>query len=349
MKAERRNIRPVVVVSVIVILISAYALYSTYDAVQREAINDLNRQQLTHARLAARGIETFFGDQFNALQLLATTPEIVDLSSRGERLIDDYYRIQADKIRIVSRIDANGRIQYAAPYDRKYVGGDISGMRHFQELKRTGKPFVSDVATLLRGFRSVTIQVPVLRDGRFDGAVSLAVSFEHLAKVFLENIRLGKTGYAWMISRDGTELYCPVPGHIGQNVSETSKGFPDLLALTRRMTRGEDGVATYTYNRIRDNVTETVVKHAVFLPVHLINTHWTIIVATPEDDIVATMQFFRNRWLVLLLLLLATGLSTGYISFRAWWVVREQESREKAAQALRESEEKYPEHLRECR
>ena len=78
MKAARRSIRPIAALPVIVILVSGYALYSIFDAVRRQAIDDLNGQQLAHARLAARGIETFFADQFNALQLLATTPEIVD-------------------------------------------------------------------------------------------------------------------------------------------------------------------------------------------------------------------------------------------------------------------------------
>jgi len=47
-----------------------------------------------------------------------------------------------------------------------------------------------------------------------------------------------------MISRDGTELYCPVPGHIGKNVSETCRGFPDLLAVASDMMGGGEGVTT---------------------------------------------------------------------------------------------------------
>ncbi|MDX9823208.1 MAG: PAS domain S-box protein, partial [Syntrophales bacterium] len=240
-----------------------------------------------------------------------------------------------------SRVDAGGQIQHAAPYDPRFAGGDISGLKHFQALKKSLKPQVSEVTLLLRGFQAVVIQVPVFREGRFDGAVSFAVSFEALAKEFLESIRIGDTGYAWMISRDGTELYCPVPGHIGKNVSETCKGFPDLLAIAENMMKGKAGTATYTYNRVRENEKEIVIKHAVYLPVRLGNTAWSIIVATPEDEIVAAMESFRNRLLAVLALLLAAGLIAGYAMLRIWWVAQEQRSRREAEEALRASEEKY--------
>ena len=325
----------------LLVIILLYTLYSAYNSVRDETIRDLNRQQSTHASLAARGIESFFKEHLNDLKFLAAVPDIVLLNHRGEKLLGHYYRMHADMIRVVSRIDAQGRIRFAIPSDQRSVGGDISGMKHFQEVKKTGKPVVSDVTTLLRGFRAIVLQVPVFREGRFDGAVSAAISFEHVAKEFLENIRIGQTGYAWMISRDGTELYCPVPGHIGKNVSETCRGFPDLLAVASDMMGGGEGVTTYTYNRIRENVKETVIKHAVYLPVRLGNTHWSIIVATPEDEIVASMESFRNQWLVVLFLLLAASLIAGYATLRAWWTVREQKSRAQSEQAIRESEEKH--------
>ncbi len=325
----------------VLVLLSLYALYSIYESVRKETIGDLNRQQEIHARVAAQGIEAFFRNRLGDLQFFAQSPDIIRLNSRGKKLIDNYFRFHADKIRIFSRIDAEGRILYAAPRDRRHVGGDISGMRHFQEVKRTGKPFISDVATLLRGFQSVVIQVPVFRDGHFDGALGFAVSFEVLAKEFLESIRIGDTGYAWMISRDGTELYCPVPDHIGKNVSETCKGFPDLLAIAGNMMKGKQGAATYTYNRSSENAKEIVIKRAVYVPVSLGNTFWSIIVATPEDEIVATMKTFRNRLLAVLILLLAVGLIAGYAMLRIWWVAQEQRSRREAEEALRASEEKY--------
>ena len=41
-----------------------------------------------------------------------------------------------------------------------------------------------------------------------------------------------------MISRDGTELYCPVPGHTGKTVFENCKEFPSDICDGRGNDEG---------------------------------------------------------------------------------------------------------------
>jgi hypothetical protein len=111
--------------------------------------------------------------------------------------------------------------------------------------------------------------------------------FEALAKPYLEDIRIGKTAYAWMISRDGTELYCPVPGHIGHSVFDNCRDFPSILVMAEKMLKGEQGSSTYTFDKIRGSQVENVRKHAVYMPIRLGNTFWSIVVASSEDEIIA--------------------------------------------------------------
>jgi len=80
------------------------------------------------------------------------------------------------------------------------------------------------------------------------------------------DVRIGKEGYAWVISEKGVELYCPVPGHTGKTAFRTSEKFPSVIAMAGEMMKGRQGSTTYTYDRIKATSTEPVKKLAVYFP-----------------------------------------------------------------------------------
>ena len=57
-----------IVVLFLFILTGYILLYLAYQNVKREMIEGLNARQMIHAKQAARGIETFFGDHISILQ-----------------------------------------------------------------------------------------------------------------------------------------------------------------------------------------------------------------------------------------------------------------------------------------
>jgi len=61
--------------------------------------------------------------------------------------------------------------------------------------------------------------------------------FPELAKRYLDVIKIGETGYAWLVSRDGTLLYSPIPGFTGKSAFETSKDFPSLIVMENEMLK----------------------------------------------------------------------------------------------------------------
>jgi hypothetical protein len=156
-----------------------------------------------------------------------------------------------------------------------------------------------------------------------------------IARRYLEKIRIGETGYAWMISRDGTELYCPVPGHTGKSVFENCRNFPSILAMANEMVQGRQGVTTYQFDMIRGETVEAASKLAVYRPIRVGNTFWSIVVVSSEEEMIATLNSFRNKLIIVIGLLLAGGGFFSFFGMRAWGIVREEEKRKKMEEALR--------------
>jgi PAS domain S-box-containing protein len=161
----------------------------------------------------------------------------------------------------------------------------------------------------------------------------MLLPFDYIARRYIEDIRIGQDGYAWVISKQGIEISCPVPGHVGNSVFDTCRDYPDILAMAERMMRGEDGTATYTFDRLREDVVGKVSKHAVFMPVHFENNFWSIVVATPEEEVTKTLQGFRNRFLLIAMLLVCGMGFFFYFIFRTHLVVMEMEQGKRAEAA----------------
>lgn len=311
-------------------------LYFTYENVKARLITNLNETQLTHGQQAARGIVDFFENWTGTLTDYSYIDDIIDLNDTGKRLMTVLYETSKDQLKAVTRVDAHGRIVYTTPASPGAIGRDISSQRHIKEVMRTHRPVISDVFWTVQGFQAVALHVPVFRNKTFQGTIGIAINFSVLSERYLENIKIRENGYAWMISQDGIELYCPVPGHVGHSVFINCRDFPDILAMARKMIKAEQGVATYQFNRIRGDKVEKTVKQAVYLPVRLGNTFWSIVIATPEDEIVKELLGFRNRLIIVaaLLLLIVGGLF--FVMFRNQILSREITQRQKAEKEILE-------------
>jgi two-component system cell cycle sensor histidine kinase/response regulator CckA len=317
----------------IVLLVSAVLIFMTYQGVKREMIDLLNTRQMIHAKQATKGIEAFFHGHIDMLQQLAKNEHLIDLDATGKRMMRDFYSFHPNTISIITRIDRQGRILNAEPHDPNVVGKAIVSMASFQEARSTGQVSVSDVFTNLRGLKTIIVHVPVFKGGAFNGSIAILFPFDLIAR-YVEDIRIGRDGYAWVISRDGTELSCPVPGHAGNSVFDNCRDFPDILAMAERMMRGEEGVTTYQFDRIRGDAVRKTTKYAVFMPVRLANNFWSIVVATPEDEVMATLEGFRNRLLLITLMLIVAMGFFFYFLFRTRILTEEIGRRQKTEAAL---------------
>jgi len=320
--------RYILIFLAVMVGISFFLFSSFYEQAKQEAMKNTNNVQLLYARQAARGIEDFFNNWTHTLTALAESNHVIGLDKTGKEDIELLYRANKDRIRVIIRVDAAGTIIYTFPFNRGSIGKNISQQDHVREIMRTHKSVVSNVFSAVQGYDAVALQVPVFRDKTYQGTIGININFHELAKRYIEDIKIGDTGYAWMISKDGTELYCPVPGHTGKSVFENCKDFPSILVMAGDMLKGHQGSTTYTFDKIRGSEVERVKKYAVYMPINIGNTFWSIVIASSEEEIIASLKDFRNKLIAVIAFLLLGGILFVYYGIKAWFIIGEEKKRQ---------------------
>jgi len=327
------------VIPLVLVVICAFLLHAAYVAVNNKTIDQLNELQRMLAKEAALGLEGYFNDCRHRLKTLSEMKDVIRWNDQGKDLLQMFHRMSEGDIEVILRTDAEGRVVHCFPEGssaeslarRNIPGGAPAGP----------EPVVSDPLFAEDGWSGISIRVPVLEDDTYTGSLIVLIRLDRLAERYLGGIKIGKDGYAWVIDRQGVELYCPVPGHVGKSVFENCRDFPAIITMAKAMTEGQSGVTTYSFDHIRGELTTVSTKHAVFRPVRLGGTFWSVVVATPENEVLGIIDEFRNTWsYVVGVLLVGAGVWLYYLT-RAFLIVEEEKKRRVAEQALRDSEVKY--------
>ncbi len=325
-------------VFLILLVVCGFLLYSTYTEIESKTIAQVNNEQIVHAGQAAAGIESFFTTYNNSLSFLAGDKHIILLDPDGRELMRDFFNTHAGEISSITRVDENGTISYTYPIETS-TGADVSSQSHVRQLLNTHAVVISDVFTSVQGFRAIAYHMPVFTNGTFKGSIAILIPFDTLAKKNLGNIRVLDSGYAWTISQNGVVLYSPYPEQVGKSVFDVFNNSPTVTTIAQEAMKGTSGTSTYTVSRDSHRNASELKFQAIYLPVKIGTTSWSIIVSTPENEILSTIQGFRNTLVIIFAILICSLLFFTYYLARARGIVKEEEKRSKAEEALRESEE----------
>ncbi|MCK9462283.1 MAG: response regulator [Proteobacteria bacterium] len=334
-------------IPLLIALMGACALFfrGAYDEAKRNAIDGLTLRQRLHARQAALGVEQFFDHWTRTLKSLALVDDVARLDPHGEALLRSFYEASSDQINGITMTDEAGVIVFTAPHAAS-VGQDISRQKHMREILSRHEPVVSDVFRTVQGHDAVALHVPILdRDG-YRGSLAITIRFRVIAKRFFEEIAVGKTGHAWVLSRDGTELYCRIPGHAGRSVFETNARSPSSLALAREMLAGKSGTMTHMYGEAIDREAPDTKKYTVYEPIRLRGTFWSVAIASAEDEILSPITAFRNRLIAVSSLLFLCGVLASFLGVRSWFVVRDARRRREEEEERRRLQEELQQAMK---
>jgi len=327
----------ILLVVITVLCISSFIMI--YGEVRKNTIADLNSRQTAHARQAAKGLQDHFRHLTDMLTILSWQDAIITMNAAGKTMLKDIQQAYASEIKGVTRMDARGRIMFTVPDHAASLGSDISGQEHVAQIMRTHKPVMSDVFMAVQGFRAVALHVPVFKNGAYDGTLAFLISFDQLAKQYLEDIRIGKKGYAWLISRKGIVIYSPFSSQISTSVFKTFRDSPEIIAMARRMLEGRSGVMDYSIVQTK-GTKKKILEHAFYMPIHLDTTFWSIVVATPDDEVASLMEGFREKLSFLIVALFVFMAVFTYFLIKLRVVLREQAKRRLIEEALRQEHQR---------
>lgn len=321
----------------IVLAVFSYLFYNAYKEVRVRTQLDFNNEQYTLARQASRGIESFFIYYQRELQLLCDIPEIINLNDKGKDLLTNFYKHHSDQIEAITYVDSKGILQYTFPLNNGAIGRDISMQPHISAVIQTKKPVISEVFTSVQGFRTIAYHVPIVIDNKFEGSIAILIPLDALGKRFVENIKSGSTGYGWMISKEGIELYNPSNFKAGQPVNEIFDARNEILSViekSRKENFGSEVCMTGPAGR-------QIPMHITYYRVALDNTYWTILISTPEEEIYAPLTSFRNRLYFISALILLFSLIYSYLSYKASNILIEEKKRKAVEKTLLDAERRF--------
>jgi len=231
--------------------------------------------------------------------------------------MDDFLTIHASELAAVTRTDSRGEILYSALRRDRPAAENVSQQRRNKLIMQTHHPVLSDVFTTRQGMRSVAFSCPVFADETYVGSITFFIPFDQIVGKYLKRIRVADRGFAMMIGRDGEGLYCSGGG---SGIRETAGCFAKdsaIQQLRQQMMEGRRGSASFSASLFVDGKGPPLTRYAVYAPVQLPgDTFWSIMVASPENAVLATMRGFRNQWLMVTAVAVCAVLLLSYLLTR---------------------------------
>lgn len=291
----RRKI--VIGITILLLALGAITLISVYNNFKDRIVEQTNSQFEVYANQAAEGISLFFSNYETQLKFLTNLDEIRVLDKEGKEVINRFYGTHTKLIAGITRIDKDGNIVYTFPYSENIIGKNVSFQEHNKWIIEHHQPVLSDVFQAVQGYRTVAFAYPIFDNkGNYDGCLSLLIPFQIIITKYLNPIENRGIGNAWMISRQGTEIYCYDESHIGKSVEKSAEGFPKFQNVINEMKKGREGNAIYEF--YKPHTSEKKLIYSFYKRVDLKNTYWSIAISTPEEKVFSSVIEFRNNLLV---------------------------------------------------
>jgi two-component system sensor histidine kinase DegS len=258
-------------------------------------------------QLAARQIASYWSDSVTLLSQVASTDQVRsgDAALTTEMLSQNTpLQKRFDQISVT---DAVGVV--IATYGGE-AGEDFGRQGFVDRTRQVRRPVRSPVITSPLGHAIVAVSIPYYDTGRqFAGCVVGVWQLDdgRALRSALENVRVGETGFSYLVDTSGTVLNHPEADMLGANASR----HPAVAAFLA----GEEGART-----VSDKGQRTVVGFAA-IPFRELSSSlfaddtwdgWGMFISERWDDIVAPLQ--PSIYLIVVLLVVTVALPLGILA-----------------------------------
>ena len=318
----------------VIVLCSIYILYSLSHDFEEQTIASQNKQQEIYVKQASLSIQNFFNQFNHSLKFLSSKDAIKNFNENSKIFLKDYYKAHIGEINAVTRISAEGIILYTYPYVEEVIGLDVSSQKHNAEIIKIKKPVISDAFITVQGYSAVAYAYPVISEGEYKGCISIVIPFKLIAEKYIEIIKIAKSSSSFVLSEEGTELYCSIENHIGKSIFNHTKTDHTLGKIIQSMMERKSGEGEYTF--IDPNTNNSTNKMVVYGSVPLENTFWSIALEISKEEVLDA-----NRGFVVNIILLFTLLAFGVLLFLYFYA----HQRRKTRRLIGDKENKYKDNL----
>ena len=231
---------------------------------------------------------------------LATRPDTIQAAEKQSAAFSEvlkHFAAVSGDYQVVYGLDPSGK-GFADSHGGKNIGIYLGDRDYFKKAKAEMKPVVGDMVLAKTTGRPVLpFCVPIVKDGRFIGAIATIMTTDALSARFAE-IKVGKTGYASVINREGMVMIHPKAEAVFKLDVSKLEEMKDLWTLVQSQ---KPGFAQYTYGGQK--------KIAAVSPVQV--NGWAALTVMDLDEAVSGAREIRNALALTgaLLLALSAGLT----------------------------------------
>ena len=302
-----KSIQTKLTVTILIIFVIAMATLGglNYWKARQIIVSSLNEEITTMATNSANDVNDWLDTRKAEMIIMAVAPVVQSGNS------------EAIKPFLANAANANkfyDAIGYIAPngafINSTGTTGNLADRDYFPRAMR-GETVISDpIIAKSTGHLVAVAAVPVKVDGRVTGVVYGSIDLEGIGKKVAE-IKIGKTGYAYMIKGDGVTIANPNKELVMKdNPLKNGKLPPSLRQTAERMVKGEAGSMTYEYGGVEKMVGYAPVKSA----------SWSLAVSVPVSE--TTEELDALTWISLATIVIVLILASLIIVWFARQIAR---------------------------
>ncbi|NLN60142.1 MAG: PAS domain S-box protein [Deltaproteobacteria bacterium] len=295
-----RMVASIWVATVVIICLILLLAITIQHKIEEGMVEQSGRQQMAIAKEKAGRIEELLRDIERRLVILSRLPSVKkirpDDTAKSIRVI---FNDLEGKVKFIARLDEKGDVLIVHPEGMVTgrFGHGLQYIRYFEEIERTGKPYISDLIMLelvddkgKKGIsKAIIIGVPKYNDDfRFTGVVLAALPLETLVNDYFIKGDTRILHDTWMIDHNGTLLVHPGNEKTGMDVSILEKGYiQGKFSLKEKILKERAGYGEFVLSDEDARGEKHVVAYA---PVDFTRGVWFLAVSTRYRAITSVIR-----------------------------------------------------------
>lgn len=335
MQRLKTNYKLLFYISLLLFVICLILFQYFYQIEKNNKFEEIKSHQKLLAKQVNKNLEEMFNKWDGLLSYLTNDNKIKIMDNEGILLINKIYDIYKNDLKGITRTNKDGIITYTIPYYPNTIGRNISKQKHMIMILDNHKPVCSDVFKSVQGYDAIVIHYPIFQQNKYNGSLAFLFNFQKITKDILDDIKIGKKGKTWLISREGFILYSNELITQGKSIYDVFINDSERLYLARKMLTGEEGEAILNYQKTGDKYL------TYFVPIKILNSFWSLGISYSESEITASLTNFRNKLLFLFGAIFLGGIFSAYFGVKGWIIVKEEAARKKAEHEAEQSEARY--------